>query len=307
VPWFSPELEPLLAVVTATIDGDGRLLQANAGFRRLVGANGPDPIGTRVNRFFIQPAFSTLLNAPADASGLIHQGLLTLGEYDGITRTLSARITRHEGGLRLLAEYDIAELERLYATVLELNQDYAQAQLELAQINLKLQQREAQILELSLTDPLTGIGNRRRLDQALEAEINRTERSGQKLCALMADIDFFKKINDNYGHETGDVVLRAFAGLLRKQTRPTDILARYGGEEFVILMANCDLASAVALAERIRSTVAATGIEPLSAPITASFGVAELQKGETGDSLINRADEALYKAKQSGRNRVVSA
>lgn len=123
----------------------------------------------------------------------------------------------------------------------------------------------------------------------------------------MADIDFFKKINDNYGHETGDVVLRAFAGLLRKQTRPTDILARYGGEEFVILMANCDLASAVALAERIRSTVAATGIEPLSAPITASFGVAELQKGETGDSLINRADEALYKAKQSGRNRVVIA
>lgn len=306
MPWFSPELEPLLAVVTATIDRDGRLLQANAGFRRLVSANGPDPIGTRVNRFFIQPPFSALLDAPADSSGVVHQGLLTLGEYDGNTRTLSARITRHEGGFRLLAEYDIAELERLYATALELNQDYAQAQLELAQTNLKLQQREAQILELSLTDPLTGIGNRRRLNQALQAEINRATRSGQKLCALMADIDFFKKINDNYGHETGDIVLKAFAGQLRNKTRPSDTVARYGGEEFVVLMANCDLASAVTLAERIRGELAASRIEPLSAPITASFGVAELQEGETGDSLINRADEALYKAKQSGRNRVVS-
>lgn len=307
MPWFAPELEHLLAVVAATIDDNGKLLQANAGFQRLVGANGTQPIGTRVNRFFIQPTFNALLDAPADAAGLIHNGLLTFGEYDGITRTLSARIIRREGGIRLLAEYDIAELERLYATVLELNKDYAKAQLELAQTNLKLQQREAQILELSLTDPLTGVGNRRRLEQSLVTEISRAVRSGHKLCAFMADIDHFKRVNDSYGHEAGDSVLKSFAALLRDHTRPTDIVTRYGGEEFAVLMPNCNLTGAVALSERIRSLAAAATIEPLPAPVTASFGVVELQADESAESLIRRADEALYKAKQSGRNRVVSA
>ena len=207
----------------------------------------------------------------------------------------------------MLAEYDVAELEQLYDTVLALNREYANAQLELAQINLKLQQREAQILAISLTDPLTGIGNRRRLEQALATEVNRAERTGGSLSAFIADLDHFKRINDRYGHEAGDKVLAAFGEVLRRRTRATDIAARFGGEEFVVLMPATDLANAIAIAERIRAAIAGLQVEPLIEPVTASFGVVERGAGEPAHAFMRRADVALYEAKRQGRNRVVAA
>ena len=305
--WFAPELEPLLAIAAATLDTDGTLIEANAGFLKIIDGEGPQKIGARVARFFIQPDFATLVRAHGGADGEVHRGLLTMGNYLGRSRSLRARLWRVNGQLRLLAEYDIAELEQLYDTVLELNRDYAGAQFELAQTNLKLQQREAQILAVSLTDPLTGVGNRRRLEQALALEISRAERTGGKLCAFMADLDHFKRVNDAYGHEAGDKVLAAFSDLLRRCTRATDIVARFGGEEFVVLMPATDLAQAVVTAKRVREALAACHIEPLSDPVTASFGVAELAVGELGPTLLGRADNALYQAKRSGRNRVIQA
>lgn len=306
MPWFAPELEPLLAVVTATLDEKGTLIQANAGFLRLIKMDGQQPIGQSVARFFQQPDFAILVGMPAGADGEIHHGLLTMGDYMGQTRSLRARVWRTNGQLRVLAEYDIEELERLYDTVLELNRDYASAQLELAQTNLKLQQREALITSLSLTDPLTGLGNRRMLEESLAREIGRAERIGGKLCVIMADIDHFKRVNDVHGHEAGDKVLAAFGTLLRKQTRPTDIVTRFGGEEFLVLMPHTNLEQALVVAERIRTTLAAMLIEPLPNAITASYGVAELAAGEPGDTLLRRVDKALYEAKESGRNRVVA-
>jgi len=250
--------------------------------------------------FFLQPDFSALRLATADVDGEIYHGLLTVGEYHGKTRTLRARVWR------VVAEFDVEELERLYDTVLELNRDYSSAQTELAHANIKLQQREAQILAVSLTDALSGVGNRRRLEQALPLEVSRAKRDGLRLCAIMADIDFFKRVNDNYGHDAGDKVIAAFGGLLLSQTRPTDIVARYGGEEFVIMMPHTDLAHALVAAERIRASVAALRIEPLPNGITSSFGAAELGIGEQADALMRRIDAALYAAKQAGRNRVIA-
>jgi two-component system cell cycle response regulator len=264
--------------------------------------DGPQPIGARVTRFFIQPDFATLARAHGGADGEIHHGLLTVGDYLGRSRSLRTRIWRVNGQLRVLAEYDIEELEQLYATVLELNRDYAGAQFELAQTNLRLQQREAQILAVSLTDPLTGVGNRRRLEQALALEISRAERTDGTLCAFMADLDHFKRVNDTYGHEAGDKVLAAFSYLLRRCTRATDVVARFGGEEFVVLMPATDLVQASAIGERIRGEFAACRVEPLPDPVMASFGVAELKAGEQGHALLRRADSALYAAKQLGRN-----
>ncbi len=103
------------------------------------------------------------------------------------------------------------ELARLNDTVLELNREYAELQLELAQTILRLRQREAEIVAISLTDPLTGVGNRRHLEQEMSRELSRVERTGDKLCALMADIDHFKRVNDDYGHEVGDRVLTTLA------------------------------------------------------------------------------------------------
>ena len=304
MPWFSPEFAHLLAVALATLDENGTLIEANAGFLKLISAEGMQPIGVRVGRFFIQPDFATLAASRAEADGTIYSGLITVGEYMGTTRSLRARIWRAAGELRFLAEYDIEELERLNDTVLELNQEYAKAQLDLAHINHKLQQREAQIVASSLTDPLTGVGNRRRLEQALAAEISRANRTGTRLCAIMADLDHFKRVNDTYGHAAGDRVLTAFGDLLRRHTRVIDIVARFGGEEFVVLTPNTDLENAVAIANRIRGSFAACTIESLPDPVTASFGVAEMVANEQGSGLLRRADAALYEAKHSGRNRV---
>ena len=109
-----------------------------------------------------------------------------------------------------------------------------------------------------------------------------------------------------FGHPAGDAVLVAFAKLLQSRSRNEDIACRLGGEEFMVLMPHTDLQHALTVAERIRSALAGTLIEPLSAPVTASFGAAELTAGETGDALLHRADRALYAAKDSGRNRVVA-
>lgn len=140
-------LASLLTVARATLDEQGVLIEANAGFLRLADFADTPQAGTRVARIFIQPDFATLVRTRADADGQVHQGLLTLGEYTGQTRTLRARIWREGGYLQLLAEYDIEDLERLNTTVLDLNRDYAQAQIQLAQANLKLQATNIQLKE----------------------------------------------------------------------------------------------------------------------------------------------------------------
>jgi len=306
VAWFATYVEPLQAIAAATLALDGTLLEANAGFLRLMANDGSPPIGGAAAHIFVQPAFASLVSAVPNADGGVHSGLMTIGEYDGKTRSLRGRVWRVERELRVLAEYDVVDLERLYDTALDLNRGYADAQSALAQTNLTLQHREAQSAEASVTDSLTNVGNRRRLGQVLPIETSRAERTGDPLAAIMADLDHFKRVNDTYGHDAGDAVLIAFAALLGEQTRPTDIVTRFGGEEFVVLMPHTDLVRAVGIAERIRATLSAAAIDPLPAPITGSFGVAQLAAGEQGDGLLRRADKALYLAKRSGRNRVVT-
>jgi diguanylate cyclase (GGDEF)-like protein len=176
----------------------------------------------------------------------------------------------------------------------------------LSRANVALKARESILVVESLTDALTGVGNRRMLERAVAAEINRVERHGGALSALMMDIDHFKRVNDEYGHAAGDRVLARFAALLRAQTRPTDIVTRFGGEEFVVLMPHTPLVPAAAKAEQIRAAIAAERIEPLATPLTSSFGLAELAQGEDAASFLGRSDAALYKAKDGGRNRVVA-
>ena len=159
MPWFAPELEPLLAVAAAMLDQNGTLIEANAGFLRLIEIEGRQPIGALATRFFVQPNFAALTCAPADSAGELYRGLLTIGVYLGHTRTLCGRVWRFEAHLRVLAEYDIEEFERLNELVLKLNLDSSDAQLRLTQANLQLRQREAEIVVDSLTDPLTGVGN----------------------------------------------------------------------------------------------------------------------------------------------------
>jgi diguanylate cyclase (GGDEF)-like protein len=304
--WISSDLASLRSIAAATLDDSGVLIEANVGFLRLLKMKNRNPIGARVDSFFIQPDFVTIVAGRSDTNGECYRGLMTVGDYNGKTCTLIGNIRRQDGKLRLVAERDIEELEQLYDTVLELNRNYADAQIELGQINIKLQQYQNELVALSLGDQLTGVGNRRRLEQALEIEMERAGRTGDRLCALMVDLDYFKRVNDNYGHAAGDKVLKYIGALLRKMTRPTDVVSRFGGEEFVVLMPHTTLDYALAAAERIRSAIESQTIEPLPEPITASFGVVELQSEENEDMLLQRVDKALYAAKEAGRNRVVA-
>jgi len=166
-------------------------------------------------------------------------------------------------------------------------------------------------LELAVTDQLTGLHNRRYMTGQLDALTQRAVRGGAPVAALLIDIDHFKKINDGFGHDVGDEVLCEFGLRLASNVRAIDLPCRYGGEEFVILMPDTALADAERIADRIRRNVGgspfrvAAGSELLT--VTISIGVAAtLGEGDTPEALLKRADQALYEAKASGRNRVIS-
>ena len=174
----------------------------------------------------------------------------------------------------------------------------------------ELLKSEARFKELSRTDPLTGLANRRVLSEAAEQEFQRSKRFGSSAALLMIDIDYFKNINDTYGHDMGDAVLVSLANTLKTQARTNDLAVRLGGEEFVILLIETDIKGAMDLAERMR-VAASRIILPSSLGyfnITISVGVALFNKDDTEWSeTLSRADEAMYSAKQSGRNRVKAA
>jgi diguanylate cyclase (GGDEF)-like protein len=159
----------------------------------------------------------------------------------------------------------------------------------------------------AITDDLTGLVNRRRFIEALQAEIERARGFGSPLTVVLADIDDFKRVNDDFGHHTGDIALRSFADLVRSHVRDVDVPGRIGGEEFAILLPETDTDGAASVAERMRQSLSSVSI-PVSSDravrLTASFGVAEHRQGQSGDDLLRVADSALYRAKAEGKNRV---
>ncbi len=161
----------------------------------------------------------------------------------------------------------------------------------------------------SYLDPLTGISNRRALDEALAEQCLLTLTNGLPLCIVMIDIDHFKRVNDRAGHIAGDRVIRVIAQHLQASVKRQDVVARYGGEEFLLILPATPLGGALTLTERLRADIEKTTIATGSAAnpaikVTVSAGIAEQRLGETPESLVGRADKALYVSKQSGRNRV---
>ena len=154
----------------------------------------------------------------------------------------------------------------------------------------------------STTDRLTGVPNRAQLDKQMDKLIGKIK----PLSVIMIDIDHFKKVNDTYGHDVGDMVLKQFALTIKNSMRPVDFLGRFGGEEFIVIC-NAEINGAMEIAERVRQAVEANPVKISNSrdiSITSSFGVAEYGAGDTSATVIKRADNALYRAKQDGRNRV---
>ena len=162
----------------------------------------------------------------------------------------------------------------------------------------------------ALVDGLTGLANRRQCEETLEDELARVERFGGSLAVVVADLDWFKDINDRHGHPAGDAVLREFAVLLEETVRDVDLAGRWGGEEFVLVLPGTDVAGGAQLAERIRVALAGRtvlAVDGSRIPVTASFGVAAIPPAKTASELFAAADAAMYQAKRAGKNRVEAA
>ena len=291
---------------------DAALAAALAAIRATLrsGRRAPLPAGLEDNA-----ELDELLNELADlyrftlavSQGDLEQPLTARGSLAGSLKTLDAALRHLTWQTQRVAAGDFTQRvdfmgefsEAFNSMVVALDK----ARTELDERNELLQAQAAKLEELATTDVLTGTFNRRKFNELILAEIERVRRYGHPLSLLVVDIDHFKRINDTHGHDAGDEVLIVLAGLIRTGIRATDSLARWGGEEFVVLSPEVSVEEAAGLAERLRSA-AGTYAYSFVGRVTASIGVAQHRAGETPDELFARADEALYRAKEGGRDRV---
>jgi diguanylate cyclase (GGDEF)-like protein len=253
-------------------------------------------------RALLPVILEVVVEATGARGGRVREGneeVSWLGDVDAGDPSIVLELARDDDGGTTLSLY---APEGGFTAETQRTAEWLASQAAIALENAKLHhlvQRQA------TTDDLTGLVNRRRFIEALESEIVRANTFHSPLSVVLGDLDHFKLVNDRFGHQTGDEVLRQFAGLVRAHLRDVDVPGRIGGEEFAILLPETDAAGAVAVAERVRRSLRSLRPGPeRGTPVTASFGVAELATGETGDELLRRADVALYRAKSEGRNTV---
>lgn len=204
----------------------------------------------------------------------------------------------------LLVQKNITNELSLYKNQLEQRADKLEKTNSLLQRYIKEKEKiEKQLEYLAAVDALTSLFNRRKFDELLDHEIAREKRYQLGLSVIFCDIDNFKQVNDIHGHSVGDKILIAFASALKENLRKSDFIARWGGEEFVILITNEDAQTVKAIAEKIRNKIECCDFIEVG-KLTASFGVTHCLEGDDKETIIKRADKALYQAKEYGRNRV---
>jgi diguanylate cyclase len=207
--------------------------------------------------------------------------------------------------VRTIISFLMVENDKMRSRTSELQQNLETSRRQIERLKSHLADAEEQ----GLSDPLTGLRNRRSFDIMLASQVTTARNSTQPLCLIIADIDHFKAINDRYGHPTGDEVLKWFAKVLSSNVKGRDTVARYGGEEFAIILPQTTLENATTIAGQVKAQLNAQYWQKPGAPntmlrVTSSFGVAQLTNGEGTSGLIARADAKLYEAKAQGRNRV---
>ena len=209
--------------------------------------------------------------------------------------------------VRIIISYLMIENDKMKARTSNLQASLETSQKQIERLKTNLANAEAQ----GLSDPLTGLKNRRGFDVVLAAQVATARNAGQPVSLILADIDHFKAINDRYGHPAGDDVLKWFARILSSNVKGRDTVARYGGEEFAIVLPATPIDNACKVATQIKTQLEAQFWQKPGAPntllrVTASFGVAQLEGAEGTSALVARADARLYEAKQGGRNRVAA-
>jgi diguanylate cyclase len=274
----------------------------------------------------LEQIYETYLSHIKTTDRIDKVGARVIGEIDGVMALFTEALgvsASYDASLsgadeQLLAAESRHQVKAIVETLVkstremrQLNKELA-ARLELSKSEIgNLQHSLEAIRTESLTDPLTGLGNRKYFDRMIDTAVQASLTSGEPLSLLMFDIDHFKSFNDSYGHLTGDQVLRLVATSVKQAIKGQDITARYGGEEFAVLLPNTALRQALVVADHIRRGVMAKELKKKSTGeilgrVTISVGVSMLKPDDDTDALIERADACLYAAKRGGRNRVIS-
>ena len=283
--------------VICTSDLAGNFVSINKAAERISGYSSAEVLGQPLSQF-VAPEYRSMLMQMTELKlsgreSTVYEVELVTKDGHRIPMELNTRLMFADGkptGIQGIAR-DIRVRKKLSD--------------ELRHQNTELERANSTIRTLMNQDSLTKLSNRRSLKEALDRSISFSMRTDQPLSLVLCDLDRFKNVNDNFGHAAGDEVLSAFGGLLFASCRKEDTPARYGGEEFVLVLPNTTLEAALEFAERVRIRTESLRV-PSGARITASFGVTQFKLEDEADSLLSRADSALYLAKEGGRNRVAS-
>ena len=247
---------------------------------------------------------------------------MSLTDFDPLRVCSQIRTLEHARNLPIILMADEADKPRVVRALdlgvndfisrpVERNELAARVRTQIRRYRYAMELRESvnHTMALAVTDELTGLYNRRYFDRHLNVMLGKAQAQERDMALMILDIDYFKSVNDNYGHDIGDAVLREFSARLKRNIRGVDLACRVGGEEFVVLMPDTDWSNAEVVAERVRQAIAERPFDvglPRPLSITVSVGVSLNESlTDTPEMLIKRADVALYRAKREGRNRVI--
>ena len=297
-----PYLRKCRFVAALAVAPDGTVLDCNDALRDMLKMGG-GLAGRPLESLFFPDQPGLLERIGREASLGTNVGIL-LQDSDGSPISMDFHLEALDAGARILLAPVRTAQEETLTKLSSLNLEMGNLALELTRKNRELEEANSVITRLMNTDPLTGIANRRHFEEVAEKAMAFSRRQSLPLSLIMADVDHFKEFNDRCGHAMGDEILAAFARMLFRSCRFEDTVARYGGEEFLALLPGTPLVPARAIAERLRENTERLSIAGLDEGIRASFGVTEFLADETLEEFIARADQALYRAKSRGRNRV---
>jgi diguanylate cyclase (GGDEF)-like protein len=278
------------------INSEGEIFYANNAFYSLVS----NRLEVKAAHY-INEIFTVVMEETANSKEIT---LIRTDKHNSIK--ITGKTIQKENNILVIFEDYVFNDDSITEKLTTMNIEMSNITRELAKKNAKLEQANKKITELLNKDYLTQVGNRKYFYERLEEMISYYKRTKNgKLALVLCDIDNFKNVNDTYGHDVGDLVLVNFAGTLKDKLRKEDVVARFGGEEFIVILTCSDEEDVKEVAERLRKLVSKITITGHDLTVTASFGATEYHFEDTVDSIIKRADEAMYEAKDKGRNNVV--